>query len=58
MNLLYEEVYRKKQEQYMLDGDLKAFNAFIDKAHSYQYAIATKSGSESEYIAWLKEQQL
>ena len=56
MNLLYEEVYRKKQEQYKLDGDLLAFNSFIDKAHSFQYAVATKERPESEYVQWLEEQ--
>lgn len=54
MNLLYEEVYRKKQEQYKLDGDLKAFNSFIDEAHSFQFAVATKKRPESEYTEWLK----
>ena len=56
MNLLYDEVYRKKQEQYKLDGDLYAFNSFIDEAHNFQFAVATKERSESEYAAWLKEQ--
>ena len=56
MNLLYEQVYRKKQEQYKLDGDLPAFNSFIDKAHSFQYAVATKESPESEYVQWLQEQ--
>lgn len=56
MSLLYEEVYRKKQEQYMSDGDLRAFNSFIDKAHSFQFDVATKERSEREYTAWLREQ--
>ena len=56
MNLLYEEVYRKKQEQYKLDGDLPAFNSFIDEAHKFQYAVATKERPESEYAQWLQEQ--
>ena len=56
MNLLYEQVYRKKQEQYKLDGDLPAFNSFIDKAHSFQYGVATKELTENEYIQWLQEQ--
>ena len=42
MNLLYEMVYRKKQEQYKLDGDLQAFNSFISKAHDFHFAIAAK----------------
>ena len=56
MNLLYEMVYRKKQEQYKLDGDLQAFNSFIAKAHDFQYAIAAKKSSEKEYNEWLNEQ--
>ena len=57
MNLLYEEVYRKKQEQYKLDGDLQAFNGFISKAQDFQLAVAAKAaGSETEYTSWLSEQ--
>ena len=56
MNLLYEQVYRKKQEQYKLDGDLLAFNSFIDKAHDFQIAVAAKKRSEKEYAEWLNEQ--
>ncbi len=56
MNLLYDEVYRKKQEQYKLDGDLHAFNSFIDEAHNFQFAVAIKERSESEYAEWLKKQ--
>ena len=57
MNLLYEEVYRKKQEQYKLDGDIQAFNGFISKAQDFQLAVAVKAaGSESEYASWLSEQ--
>lgn len=56
MNLLYEEVYRKKQEQYKRDGDLQAFNSFIAKAHDYQFAIAAKKPCEREYTEWLTEQ--
>ena len=56
MNLLYEEVYRKKQEQYKLDGNLPAFNSFIDEAHNFQFAVATKERSESEYTEWLQKQ--
>lgn len=57
MNLLYEEVYRKKQEQYKLDGDLQAFNRFISKAQDFQLAVAVKTaGSENEYASWLNEQ--
>lgn len=57
MNLLYEEVYRKKQEQYKLDGDLQAFNRFISKAQDFQLAVAAKAaGSENEYTSWLSEQ--
>lgn len=56
MSLLYEEVYRKKQEQYKLDGDLLAFNSFIDKAHDFQIAVAAKTRSENEYAEWLQEQ--
>lgn len=59
MNLLYEEVYRKKQEQYKLDGDLQAFNRFISKAQDFQLAVAAKAaGSENEYASWLNEQLL
>ncbi len=59
MNLLYEEVYRKKQEQYKLDGDLQAFNGFITKAQDFQLAVAAKAaGSENEYTSWLSEQLL
>lgn len=56
MNLLYEEVYRMKQEQYKLDGDLQALNSFITKAHDFQFAVATKKSSEREYARWLQEQ--
>ena len=57
MNLLYEEVYRKKQEQYKLDGDLQAFNGFISKAQDFQLAVAAKAaGSETEYTSGLCEQ--
>lgn len=56
MNLLYEMVYRKKQEQYKLDGDLQAFNSFISKAHDFQFEIAAKKSSEKEYREWLNEQ--
>lgn len=56
MNLLYEMVYHKKQEQYKLDGDLQAFNSFISKAHDFQFAIAAKKSSEKEYNEWLNEQ--
>ncbi len=56
MNLLYEEVYRKKQEQYKLDGDIHTFNSFIDKAHDFQFAVAKKERSESEYAEWLRKQ--
>ena len=59
MNLLYEDVYRKKQEQYKLDGDLQAFNGFISKAQDFQLAVAAKAaGSETEYTSWLSEQLL
>lgn len=57
MNLLYEEVYRKKQEQYKLDGDLISFNTFISTAQDFQLAVAAKAaGSENEYTSWLNEQ--
>ena len=56
MNLLYEMVYRKKQEQYKLDGDLQAFNSFIATAHDFQFAVAAKKSSEKEYTKWLNEQ--
>ncbi|MCM1329426.1 MAG: hypothetical protein NC253_08305 [Ruminococcus sp.] len=57
MNLLYEEVYRKKQEQYKLDGDLISFNSFISKAQDFQLAVAAKAaGAEPEYACWLNEQ--
>lgn len=57
MYLLYEEAYRKKQEQYKLDGDLQSFNRFIAKAQDFQLAVAAKTaGSEGEYTRWLREQ--
>ena len=56
MSLLYEMVYRKKQEQYKQDGDLQAFNSFIAKAHDFQYDIAAKKRSEKEYTEWLNQQ--
>lgn len=56
MNLLYEEVYRKKQEQYRQDGDLQAFNTFITKAHEFQFNVAVKKSPECEYCKWLNEQ--
>ncbi len=57
MALLYEEIYRSKQEQYKLDGDLQAFNSFIAKAHDFQFAVATKKISEAEYTEWLDAQR-
>ncbi len=57
MTLLYEEIYRQKQEQYKLDGDLQAFNSFISKAHDFQYGVMTKQISENEYAAWLNSQK-
>lgn len=56
MTLLYEKIYRRKQEQYKLDGDLHAFNSFISKAHEFQFAVATKKISETEYARWLNAQ--
>ena len=56
MNLLYEKVYRMKQEQYKLDGDLQSLNSFITKAHDFQFAIVTKKSSECEYAEWLNKQ--
>lgn len=58
MTLLYEEIYRQKQEQYKLDGDLHAFNSFIAKAHDFQFAIITKKASENEYAEWLNSQRI
>ncbi|MBP1559808.1 MAG: hypothetical protein J6C96_00995 [Oscillospiraceae bacterium] len=55
--ILYEEVYRQKQEQYKLDGDLQAFNSFIAKAHELQFEVMTKKTSENEYNEWLMEQR-
>lgn len=57
MVLLYEEIYRQKQEQYKLDGDLQAFNSFIAKAHDFQYGVMTKKISENEYAEWLNSQK-
>ncbi len=57
MTLLYEEIYRSKQEQYKLDGDLQAFNSFIAKAHDFQFAVATKKITETEYNKWLDAQR-
>ena len=57
MTLLYEEIYRQKQEQYKLDGDLQAFNSFIAKAHDFQFGVMTKQISENEYAAWLNSQR-
>ena len=56
MELLYEKIYRQKQEQYKLDGDISAFNSFIDKAHDLQSAVIRKECRESEYINWLQDQ--
>ncbi len=53
MILLYEKIYRQKQEQYKLDGDLQAFNKFISDAHDFQFAVMTKKIPETEYAAWL-----
>lgn len=58
MTLLYEEIYRSKQEQYKLDGDLQAFNSFIAKAHDFQFAVATKKITETEYTEWLNSQRV
>ncbi len=57
MTLLYEEIYRSKQEQYKLDGDLQAFNSFINRAHEFQFAVATKKIAETEYTDWLDAQR-
>lgn len=56
MILLYEKIYRQKQEQYKLDGDLQAFNKFISEAHDFQFAVMTKKISENEYAEWLNTQ--
>jgi len=56
MILLYEKIYRQKQEQYKLDGDLQAFNKFISDAHVFQLAVITKKIPETEYAAWLDAQ--
>ena len=56
MILLYEKIYRQKQEQYKLDGDLQAFNKFISDAHDFQCAVMTKKIPETEYAAWLDAQ--
>lgn len=57
MTLLYEEIYRFKQEQYKLDGNLQEFNSFIAKAHDFQFAVATKKIPETEYTEWLNSQR-
>lgn len=57
MALLYEEIYRQKQEQYKLDGDLQAFNSFIAKAHDFQFGVMTKQIPENEYKEWLNSQR-
>lgn len=56
MILLYEKIYRQKQEQYKLDGDLQAFNKFIAEAQDFQFAVMTKKIPENEYTAWLNAQ--
>lgn len=56
MTLLYEQIYRRKQDQYKRDGDLQSFNSFIAKAHEMQYAVATKAIPETEYNNWLNSQ--
>lgn len=56
MNLLYEKVYRKKQEQYRQDGNLQELNTFITKAHEFQFNVAAKKSQEREYCKWLNEQ--
>lgn len=58
MILLYEKIYRQKQEQYKLDGDLQAFNKFISEAHDFQFAVMTKKISEDKYAEWLNAQYL
>ncbi len=57
MTLLYEEIYRTKQEQYKHDGNLQALNSFISKAHDFQFAVATKKITETEYTEWLDAQR-
>ncbi|MDE6600513.1 MAG: hypothetical protein K2K34_10600 [Oscillospiraceae bacterium] len=56
MILLYEKIYRQKQEQYKLDGDLQAFNKFIAEAQDFQFAVMTKKIPEAEYTEWLNAQ--
>ena len=53
MILLYEKIYKQKQEQYKLDGDLQAFNKFIAEAQDFQFAVMTKKIPENEYTEWL-----
>lgn len=54
--MLYEKVYRQKIRQFELDGDIKALNAFISKAHDFQIKVAEKNASEIAYAEWLKAQ--
>ncbi len=57
MSTLYEEVYKQKQAQFKLDGDLQSFNQFISLAQDYQFAVITKEQSENSYIEWLMDQR-